>query len=168
MLPFLLISPALTSQTLQVSARTAFYKVNPVMASLYFPDQTNLTVTLDCQRARTESNKQAWLELQSPSHDHQGDYMTSPTNQDSPLRHQATSPMKEDKMATFNCLGQALRWCSAGKDSSLPPPSPEAKASTDFPLVEVSEATHVQVLITGSLHLVGAAMNILGCSVDEL
>ena len=76
--------------------------------------------------------------------------------------------MKEDKMATFNCLSQALRWCSAGRDPSLPPPSPEAKISTLLPLIEVSEAAHVQVLITGSLHLVGAAMNILGCTVDEL
>ena len=76
--------------------------------------------------------------------------------------------MTEDKMATFNCLSQALQWCSAGRDPSLPPPSPEAKISTVVPLEEVSEATHVQVLITGSLHLVGAAMNILGCTVDEL
>ena len=76
--------------------------------------------------------------------------------------------MKEDKMATFNCLSQALRWCSAGRDPSLPLPSPEAKISTLLPLIEVSEAAHVQVLITGSLHLVGAAMNILGCTVDKL
>ena len=122
-------------------------------------------VTLDCQKARTESNKQAWLELQSLSHDN---HMTSPTNQDAPLHRHTTSSMQEDKMATFNCLSQALRWCSVGRDPSLPPPSPEAKMSAVLPLVEVSEAAHVQVLITGSLHLVGAAMNTLGCSVDEL
>lgn len=79
------------------------------------------------------------------------------------------SPMEEDHMATFVCLSRALRWCSAGRDTSLPPSSPEAKSSvTNAPLVEVSKASHVQVLVTGSLHLVGAAMNILGCSVDEL
>lgn len=125
-------------------------------------------MTLDCQRARTESNKQAWLELQSLSHDTQVDHMTSPINQVAPLDHHTSSSMTEDKMATFNCLSQALRWCSAGRDPSLPPPSPEAKTSAVLPLVEVSEAAHVQVLITGSLHLVGAAMNILGCTVDEL
>ena len=91
------------------------------------------------------------------------------TNQDTDL-DPSRSPMKEENMATFDCLSRALRWCSAERDLSLPPPSPETKMSSDNPphLVEVSEASHVQVLVTGSLHLVGAAMNILGCSVDEL
>ena len=124
-------------------------------------DQTNLTVTIDCQRARTESNKRAWVELQSLSRDNHV------IKQDAPS-HRVASPMKEDKMATFDCLSQALRWCSAGKDTSLPPASPEAKMSTNPSLVPISEATHVQILITGSLHLVGAAMNLLGCTVDEL
>ena len=79
------------------------------------------------------------------------------------------SPMKENHMAMFTCLSQALRWCSAGRDLSLPPPSPETKMSGSSPLVpEILEASHIQILVTGSLHLVGATMNILGCTVDDL
>ena len=115
-------------------------------------------MTLDTQRSRTEANKRAWLELHSKSHD---GHVTSPDTQ--------RVPMSEDNIATFVCLSRALRWCSAGRDSALRPSSPEAKTSTaNQPLDEVSKANHIQVLVTGSLHLVGAAMNILGCSVDEL
>lgn len=138
-------------------------------------DQTNLTVTLDRQQVITEANKQAWLELQSKSHD-QGpnDHMINTcklTNQD--MLHLGSdgcfSTMKENRMATFICLSQALRWCSAGRDLSLPPLSPETKMSGNSPLVpEVLEASHIQILVTGSLHLVGATMNILGCTVDDL
>ena len=133
-------------------------------------------MTLDCQRARTEANKKAWLELQSqPYVQGAGDHVINSsnlTNKDTPFPDSGDisfSPMDEDHMATFSCLSQAIRWCSAGRDGSLPPPSPEVKLPpTKPPILEVSEASHVQVLITGSLHLVGAAMNILGCTVDEL
>ena len=135
-------------------------------------------MTLDSQCARTEANKKAWLELQSMSHDQHSSPVTNGynlTNQVADAGDQVVSaPMKEDNMAIFNCLSRALRWCSAGRDISLPPPSPELNCSTttttvaSHPLGEVSRASHIQILVTGSLHLVGAAMNTLGCSVDDL
>ena len=121
-------------------------------------------MTSDTQRARTEANKKAWLELQSQSHDQADGHVIEPTILDA-----QTLQTSEDHIAIFVCLSQALRWYSAGRDPALLPSSPEAKSSAaNPPLDVVSEASHVQVLVTGSLHLVGAAMNTLGCSVDEL
>jgi len=56
----------------------------------------------------------------------------------------------------FPCIYDALLWASHKND-------PHLRASFDLP-AQIKEADHVQVLITGSLYLVGAALGILSNS----
>ena len=60
--------------------------------------------------------------------------------------------------AIFPCVSQAIRWLIGGRDPLIPSSSTE-----DLPLPEViSRALRLQVLICGSLHLVGTVMKVLG------
>ena len=58
----------------------------------------------------------------------------------------------------FPCVSQAIRWLLAGREPVIPPLSPGGFPLPDF----ISQATRIQVLISGSLHLVGTAMKVLG------
>lgn len=58
----------------------------------------------------------------------------------------------------FPCVSQAIRWLLAGRDPLIPPLSPGGLPLPDF----ISQATRIQVLIGGSLHLVGIVMKVLG------
>ncbi len=83
---------------------------------------------------------------------------------------------EEGNAHMFTCISDVVRWCnndhtshdfSDSSDSSLasgraaplpaPPPDPDLAA-----------ASRVQMLVTGSLHLVGATMSVLGCKVEDL
>lgn len=62
----------------------------------------------------------------------------------------------DSKIMMLPCIYDALLWASHKND-------PHLKASLDLP-AQIKGADHVQVLITGSLYLVGAALGILSSS----
>ena len=58
----------------------------------------------------------------------------------------------------FPCVAQALQWIANGQDPDI-----KSLPNKDLPVPDVvAKATRVQVLVTGSLHLVGSAMKVLG------
>jgi len=58
----------------------------------------------------------------------------------------------------FPCVSQAVQWLLGGRDPLVPPFSPDDPPLPDF----ISQASRLQILIGGSLHLVGTAMKVLG------
>jgi len=58
----------------------------------------------------------------------------------------------------FPCVSQAVRWLLGGRDPLVPPFSTDDLPLPDF----ISQASRLQILIGGSLHLVGTAMKVLG------
>jgi folylpolyglutamate synthase len=61
----------------------------------------------------------------------------------------------------FPCVAQAIRWIAAGRDPLIP-----TIVNGDLPHPElIANATRIQLLITGSLHLVGTAMKVLGTEI---
>ena len=143
----------------------------------------NMTVTKDMQLSRCTQNRNAWLELLS--HRHPGDIMeeeaaTIPhkrsktdrvaaatgadTNADSDSGIDTSSsrstPEHDAQPAhTFGTIQEALQWASQGRDSRVPP----LGIPSGIPLVPfgLADAKHVQVLCTGSLHLVGGILGLL-------
>ena len=65
-----------------------------------------------------------------------------------------------EKSHVFPSISQSLQWASWGRDPSLPPPP---TSTPPFPV-----DTHVQLLVTGSLHLVGTVMRVLGFTIDDV
>ena len=68
------------------------------------------------------------------------------------------SPNVVQSSCTFSSVTDALHWVIAYREPSLFTRHPE---QTPLPRV-ISHADHVQIVVTGSLQLVGAAMKILG------
>lgn len=70
----------------------------------------------------------------------------------------------------FPCISHALQWATqgrdpdfAGLDTNLLHHHPVASSGS----VLLREAAHIQILITGSLHLVGGALKLLDQSLTE-
>lgn len=70
----------------------------------------------------------------------------------------------------FPCISHALQWATQGRDPDFPyldpnllHHSPMASAGSTL----LREAAHIQILITGSLHLVGGALKLLDQSLTQ-
>lgn len=118
------------------------------------------------QLNRTRANERAWVELQLGLLPHS---LTSPTGTSAHSIGEVGlgTSTRTTKTAAFDCIAHALHWATGGRQAQpssqvlSPPPSPT------FP-TSLGEATHIQVLVTGSLHLVGGVMGLLGAEVDSL
>lgn len=143
-------------------------------------DQTNLMVTLDCQYACAKLNHQAWLEVASGRGDRDSSikdkYLGIATS--APDRD-CTFP--EENTRVFSCISDVIQWCesgitwrSAGEFShSGGQIAPSCSLAGQRSLVangghDGDSGCLTQVLVTGSLHLVGTTMNVLGCTVEDL
>ena len=120
----------------------------------------NLRVTVDDQFARCKAIEQTWLQL----HTEQQLFTCGAklTNESSPADH-VTLP----RTTVFSCVNHALHWITSGRDSTLPPPSDDMTAPHPLP-PDIAKATHIQLLVTGSLHLVGTVMSVMGYTVDDV
>lgn len=110
-------------------------------------------VTQDGQLERVKLNQQAWTELS---------LRTNQSGSDGHMTCQDTSPHS----LHFDCIGHALQWVLSGRTYTLPTPTTPTPLPTLPPTV--SQATHIQLLVTGSLYLVGGVLRALGCSVDDV
>lgn len=124
-------------------------------------DQTNLRVTLDDQYARSKAIEQTWLQLHTEKQ--LSTSGTKLTNQSGPGGH-VTLP----RTTVFPCINHALHWITSGRDSSLPLPHDETPISPHPPPPDIAKATHIQLLVTGSLHLVGAVMTVMGYTAEDV
>ena len=151
---------------------------------IFFPfhdiDQTNFMVTFETQQTRVISNRNCWLELLSNK-----DTVTLDTSSiHQPLQEQQSAgsstgegsnkvaigdvdrvamgdaDINEESLSpayTFQSIQDALQWLSCGKDPMLPLAT---TMTTVLPRV-IEEADHVQVLCTGSLHLIGGILGLI-------
>ncbi len=74
-----------------------------------------------------------------------------------------TSLQACESSAVFPNIADAIKWISAGKDPEIEKPcfgGPEIPS-------RLAMAEHVQVIVTGSLHLVGGVMRFLGPEIAQ-
>jgi len=124
-------------------------------------DQTTLRWTLDHQSPRSRANEQNSLQLHT-----QKQLSTSGTKltQQNGTGVHVTLP----RPTVFPCINHALHWITSGRDSSLPLLHDETPISPHPPPPDIAKATHIQLLVTGSLHLVGAVMNVMGYTAEDV
>ncbi|XP_035684942.1 folylpolyglutamate synthase, mitochondrial-like isoform X1 [Branchiostoma floridae] len=67
------------------------------------------------------------------------------------------------KARVFPCISDALSWIQHGKDKELS----RSNSSQCHPHSSLDEAVHIQVLITGSLHLIGGALKVLDPTMSD-
>jgi len=115
-------------------------------------------ITMDDQKARSKAIEKTWLQLHTEKQLVTGD--TTLTDQSGPSN--VTLP----RTAVFACINHALHWITSGRDHSLPLLHDKMEISSRVPPPD--KATHIQLLVTGSLHLVGAVMNVMGYTGDDV
>lgn len=135
-------------------------------------------VTVDDQCARARVNHHAWLEVNHCLQDTepvqaslQKKWEGLPTTAPDPLSLCTgvaagggifPGDFEEGNAHVFTCISDVVRWCDSDVTScDSAPPLPATPP-------DLAAASRVQMLVTGSLHLVGATMSVLGCKVEDL
>ncbi|XP_062929604.1 folylpolyglutamate synthase, mitochondrial [Mobula hypostoma] len=141
------------------------------------PDQKNYTVTLENMLSRCLENHSAWCKLTEVTHDNLWSLSGSNLETSTALLKKGnldrgTLPFSEldcDPMSpralVFPCISKGLQWITQGRDPGLQPASADLqhlpRAAT------LNEASTIQILITGSLHLVGGCLKLLDKSLSQ-
>ena len=116
---------------------------------------TNFTVTRDSQLRWCVQNQRVWMALRGAGFQAHVD----PSNGSTDPEHTIKNGDDDGPYSTiFPCVSQAIHWLLAGREPLIPLLSPGGLPLPDF----ISQASRIQVLISGSLHLVGTAMKVLG------
>ena len=111
----------------------------------------------------------AWLELVATHHEDQFERMSSPTKMIDSNRNFEKDLILPDHFGkgtrkcmpayTFSSIQEALTFITQGRERDFPVAS-DYESSTEVPGL-IRDADHIQVLCTGSLHLVGGALQLL-------
>ncbi|XP_068104657.1 folylpolyglutamate synthase, mitochondrial-like isoform X2 [Hyperolius riggenbachi] len=140
-------------------------------------DQQNYNVTLENVLTRCLENQKKWnMLMQERSCDPWAPSLPVDTLiKDSPrgsplLLAPSADHLLNCNSLVFPCISHALQWATQGRDSNLP--SMDSNLLHHHPVassgsVLLREAAHIQILITGSLHLVGGALKLLDQSLTE-
>lgn len=135
-------------------------------------DQMNLMVTQDGQCLRSKTYEQAWIELCAEYKTQLSDHPQPPANSHVVKLATEKSPEsngdRSNKTMVFNCITHTLHWVASERDPSLPPSASDPSPPPSPPPHQLTSADHVQLLVTGSLHLVGDVMSVLGFTVDDV
>ncbi|KAJ7339433.1 hypothetical protein OS493_005831 [Desmophyllum pertusum] len=136
----------------------AIFSPNTVNLNLKSSDSdlTNFTVTRDNQLRWCVENQRVWMALRGAGFQPHADPSSCDCKDGS---HVIKNGHDDGPYSTiFPCVSQAIRWLLGGRDPLIP-----AFCRDDLPLPDfISQASRLQVLIGGSLHLVGTVMKVLG------
>merc|ERR1712179_259360 len=122
-------------------------------------DRTNFTVSQDQQHINCEQQRAAWIRFSSQTHRNLNSPSETATAKDLECEIDLCLPADDVPSLTFPCINDALIYLSCGRDKSI---SGEVTTPPAFPPPNaLREASNVQVLVTGSLHLVGGLLGIL-------
>ena len=118
-------------------------------------DLTNFMVTRDNQLQWCVENQRVWIALRGAEFPGHANPQSNRTNNDSAMENGFDDG---EQSALFASVSQAISWLVAGTDPLIPPSSTGGYPLPGF----ISEAKRIQVLVCGSLHLVGITMKVLG------
>ena len=138
-----------------------------------------MTVTVDSQLSRTKHNHQAWLEVTKcleasediesvQKRQRQGLVTSSPDPLTLCYCGKTTPNFQADNARVFTCISDMIKWCNPGTNDAEDETSDTILAPPTSSPNKLEDADLIQVLVTGSLHLVGATMNALGCKLEHL
>lgn len=141
-------------------------------------DQQNYNVTLENVLTRCLENQKKWnmlMEERSCSDPWASSLPVDTLIKDSPRSSPLLLAPSSDRLLNCNslvfpCISHALQWATQGRDPDFPcldsnflHHHPVASSGS----VLLREAAHIQILITGSLHLVGGALKLIDQSLTQ-
>ena len=115
-------------------------------------DQINLTVTKDTMLDCVRMNESTWRKLATEQCVKNGQ---SHNLDDNTYHNDHVATSDQLKTRVFASLREAVNWCTVDCHGEY------------YPQNLKDSSIHVQVLVTGSLHLAGAFMSVLDINVDE-
>uniref|UniRef100_UPI00398F6B3A folylpolyglutamate synthase, mitochondrial isoform X2 n=1 Tax=Pristiophorus japonicus TaxID=55135 RepID=UPI00398F6B3A len=141
-------------------------------------DQKNYTVSLENMLKRCLDNHRAWCQLTELKRDNLWSLPGGTLESSAPLvkgdldgemiqLHELECEQLATRALVFPCINNGLQWITQGRD-------PDLQSSLANPLnrhlagaTTLKEASTIQILITGSLHLVGGCLKLLDQSLSE-
>ncbi len=134
----------------------AFYIYGSYLFSLFL-DQLYRKASAEAQYKTSLENEKIWHELHRDL-----------------LKQKISSLSKDDvddhvtNQATrfFSSLDHAIQWCCAGRSVCVQSTAPHKLAEVQETPHRLVATPHIQVLVTGSVRLVGTAMFVLNCSIS--
>lgn len=123
---------------------------------LFLPDQTDL---MEEQITQSKAVAQTWLQLHSEK-----ELLSS-----SAKKSKQNGLGDHDALpgtSVFSYVNDALRWVTSGHNPSLT--ALQREISLHPPSSDITKATHVQLLVTGSLKLVGTVLSVMGYTADDV
>lgn len=150
----------------------AIFTTNLVTTSMSASsDQANYTISQDQMHLRCERQRNAWIRLirDLSKHESERECHEEPETEtantlkgkefENNLSLTPNLPASDVPSIIFPCIQDALLWLSCGRDPSL---TGELLSPPAFPPPQrLQEAAHIQVLVTGSLHLVGGVLGVI-------
>lgn len=115
---------------------------------------TNFNVSNETRLKTCEKNFQCWQSLQNER------LVLENTNNDVI----STTEQSNNIASCFPCVSSAFRWIARGRDANIGQPDLDAPETPE----KLLNAKHTQVVVTGSLHLVGTVMKFLGPEICEI
>ncbi|KAG8447748.1 hypothetical protein GDO86_015020 [Hymenochirus boettgeri] len=149
-----------------------------IVSGLGMADQYNFNVTLENVLTKCLENQKKWNQLNEESScmDPWGNSLpVEALIKDSPrgaplLLTSSSERLLNCNSLVFPCISHALQWATQGRDLDFP--CRDLNLLHHHPVagsgsVLLREAAHIQILITGSLHLVGGALKLLDESLSQ-
>ncbi|XP_072344744.1 LOW QUALITY PROTEIN: folylpolyglutamate synthase, mitochondrial [Scyliorhinus torazame] len=142
-------------------------------------DQKNYTVSLENMLGRCLDNHRAWCKLTEVKRDNlwnlAGSTLEGPTalvkkddlDEEMLLLHEPEREQVATRALVFPCINNALQWITQGRDPDLQLSSANPLNAHLAGAATLKEASTVQILITGSLHLVGGCLKHLDQSLSQ-
>lgn len=119
-----------------------------------FTDLTNFNISRDSRLKKCDELQQKWLQLIYNVAEEKPEHVAEQPGIDVCL----AEDLHGSRSAVFPSISSAIRWIAMRRE-------PDIESVDDvgpvYPLV-MQESDHVQVLISGSLHLVGGVLKFLG------
>ncbi|XP_069742669.1 folylpolyglutamate synthase, mitochondrial isoform X2 [Narcine bancroftii] len=141
------------------------------------PDQKNYTVSLENMLSRCLENHRTWCKLTEMKHDNLWSLSGSTLENSNALVkkggldrgallfNELDCDLVSARALVFPCINKGLQWITQGRDPSLQPALANRLHLAGATLLK--EASTIQILITGSLHLVGGCLKLLDQSLSQ-
>ncbi|XP_067868408.1 folylpolyglutamate synthase, mitochondrial [Heterodontus francisci] len=142
-------------------------------------DQKNYTVSLENMLSRCLVNHRAWCKLTEVKRDSlwslPGSTLESSTtlvkkgdlDEGMLLFHEPEREQITTRALVFPCINNGLHWITQGRDPDLQPTLANPLNVNLAGAATLKEASTIQILITGSLHLVGGCLKLLDQSLSQ-
>ncbi|XP_077971572.1 folylpolyglutamate synthase, mitochondrial-like [Styela clava] len=119
-------------------------------------DQTNLKSSLENQLLSAVRNHEEWLLVKQEQQMREKQVLSGGSVVANSYR-----VSRDLKAPVFATIADAIAWMSEGRDEKLFKTSLELASTENYQIPLLKDANHVQVLVTGSVHLVGGFLRIL-------